>query len=108
VHIEHHDLNWLHMADTASIRSSEWLDASAPLSPWKLAATTVEVQLSEPLKQVGEHPTLGTPSWRAEADRLVAKFMRRHVSTEGAEEPEVYSGLTDRLNRRCSTLTQLG
>ena len=24
------------------------------------------------------------------------------------EEPEVYSGLTDRLNRRCSTLTQLG
>jgi hypothetical protein len=85
VHIECHDLNWLHMADTASIRSSEWLDASAPLSPWKLAATTVEVQLSEPLKQVGERPTLGTPSWRAEADRLVAKFMRRHVSTEGAD-----------------------
>jgi hypothetical protein len=25
-----------------------------------------------------------------------------------AEEPEVYSGLTDRLNRLCSTLTQLG
>jgi hypothetical protein len=24
------------------------------------------------------------------------------------EELEVYSGLTDRLNRRCSTLTQLG
>jgi hypothetical protein len=24
------------------------------------------------------------------------------------EEPEVYSGLMDRLNRRCSTLTQLG
>jgi hypothetical protein len=24
------------------------------------------------------------------------------------EEPEVYSGLMDHLNRRCSTLTQLG
>ena len=84
-HIEHHNLNWLHAADTVSIRSSEWLNMSALLGPWKLVATTVKVQLSEPLKQVGERPTLGTPSWRAEADHLVAKFMRRHVSTEGVD-----------------------
>jgi hypothetical protein len=63
-HIEHRDLNWLHAADAASIRSSEQLDTSVLLGPWKLAATTVEVQLSEPLKQVGERPTLGTPSRR--------------------------------------------
>ena len=73
------------MADTASIRSLEWLDMSVLLGPWKLVATTVKVQLSEPLKQVGEHPTLGTPSWRAEADCLVAKFMHHHVSTKGAD-----------------------
>jgi mediator of RNA polymerase II transcription subunit 12 len=85
VHIEHHDLNWLHVADTVSIRSLEWLDASALLGPWKLAATTVKVQLSEPLKQVGECPMLGTPSWRAEADHLVAKFMCHHMSTKGAD-----------------------
>jgi len=39
-------------SDTASIGTSEWLDTSALLSPWKLAATTIEVQFS--LKQIGE------------------------------------------------------
>jgi hypothetical protein len=61
-HIEHHNLNWPHVADTASIRSLEWLNMSALLGPWKLVATTVKVQLSEPLKQVGECPMLGMPS----------------------------------------------
>jgi hypothetical protein len=92
-HVERRDLNRLHAADAASIRSSEWLDTSALLSPWKLAATTVEVQLSEPLKQMGERPTLGTPSRRAEADCLVAKFTRRHVSTEGVDFVEVARGV---------------
>jgi mediator of RNA polymerase II transcription subunit 12 len=66
---------------------------SALLSPWKLVATAVEVQLSKPLKQMGEHLTLGTPSRRAEADRLVAKFMRCHVSTKGVDFVEVAHGV---------------
>ncbi|KAF8258181.1 hypothetical protein EI94DRAFT_1755363 [Lactarius quietus] len=50
--------------DTASIGSSEWLDTSALLSPWKLAATTIE---------------------KHKVDRLIAKFMHHHMSTEEAD-----------------------
>ncbi|KAI9448864.1 hypothetical protein BJY52DRAFT_1309908 [Lactarius psammicola] len=69
--------------DTASIGSSEWLDTSALLSPWKLAATTIEVQFS--LKQMGERLALGTPNRNTKVDRLIAKFMHHHMSTEEAD-----------------------
>ena len=69
--------------DTATIGSSEWLDTSALLSPWKLAATTIEVQFS--LKQMGERLALGTPNRNTKVDRLIAKFMHHHMSTEEAD-----------------------
>ncbi|KAI0248197.1 hypothetical protein BJV78DRAFT_1334324 [Lactifluus subvellereus] len=69
--------------DTATIGSSEWLDTSALLSPWKLAATTIEVQFS--LKQMGERLAFGTPNRNTKVDRLIAKFMHHHMSTEEAD-----------------------
>jgi len=48
-----------------------------------LAATTIEVQFS--LKQTGECPTFGTPDRNTKVDRLVAKFMHHHMSTEEAD-----------------------
>ncbi|KAH9993507.1 hypothetical protein BJV74DRAFT_833136 [Russula compacta] len=69
--------------DTATIGSSEWLDTSALLSPWKLAATTIEVQFS--LKQMGERLAFGTPNRNSKVDRLIAKFMHHHMSTEEAD-----------------------
>jgi mediator of RNA polymerase II transcription subunit 12 len=71
------------VTDTASIGSSEWLDTSALLSPWKLAATTIEVQFS--LKQMGERLAFGTPNRNTKVDRLIAKFMHHHMSTEEAD-----------------------
>jgi mediator of RNA polymerase II transcription subunit 12 len=71
------------VTDTATIGSSEWLDTSALLSPWKLAATTIEVQFS--LKQMGERLALGTPNRNTKVDRLIAKFMHHHMSTEEAD-----------------------
>ena len=59
------------------------MDTSALLSPWKLAATTIEVQFS--LKQMGERLALGTPNRNTKVDRLIAKFMHHHMSTEEAD-----------------------
>jgi len=53
------------------------------LSPWKLAATTIEVQFS--LKQMGERLAFGTPNRNTKVDRLIAKFMHHHMSTEEAD-----------------------
>ncbi|KAI0068850.1 hypothetical protein BV25DRAFT_1904185 [Artomyces pyxidatus] len=71
--------------DTATIGSSEWLDTSALLSPWKLAATAIEVQFS--LKQMGERLALGTPHTHGntKVDKLIAQFMHHHMSTEEAD-----------------------
>ncbi|KAI0045300.1 hypothetical protein FA95DRAFT_1495630 [Auriscalpium vulgare] len=68
-----------------AIGSSEWLDTSALLSPWKLAATAIEVQFS--LKQMGERLALGTPHTHGntKVDKLIAKFMHHHMSTEEAD-----------------------
>jgi mediator of RNA polymerase II transcription subunit 12, fungi type len=64
---------------------SEWLDTSALLSPWKLAATTIEVQFS--LKQMGERLALGTPHTRGntQVDKLISTFLHHHMSTEEAD-----------------------
>ncbi|KAI0309797.1 hypothetical protein OF83DRAFT_1179208 [Amylostereum chailletii] len=72
-------------SDTADIGSSEWLDTSALLSPWKLAATAIEVQFT--LKQMGERLALGTPhtNGNTKVDRLIAKLLRHHMSTEEAD-----------------------
>jgi mediator of RNA polymerase II transcription subunit 12 len=48
-----------------------------------LAATTIEVQFS--LKQMGERLALGTPNRNTKVDRLIAKFMHHHMSTEEAD-----------------------
>lgn len=73
------------MLDTASINSSDWLDTSALLSPWKLAATAIEVQFT--LKQMGERLALGTPhiQGNTKVDRLIAKLLRHHMSSEQAD-----------------------
>ena len=67
------------------IGSSEWLDTSALLSPWKLAATSIEVQFT--LKQMGERLSLGTPhtNGNTKVDELIAKLLRHHMSTEEAD-----------------------
>lgn len=71
--------------DTAAIGSSEWLDTSSLLSPWKLAATAIEVQFT--LKQMGERLALGTPHThgKTKVDRLIAQFLHHHMSTEEAD-----------------------
>ncbi|VDC06366.1 unnamed protein product [Peniophora sp. CBMAI 1063] len=71
--------------DTASISSSDWLDTSALLSPWKLAATAIEVQFT--LKQMGERLAFGTPhiQGNTKVDRLIAKLLRHHMSSEQAD-----------------------
>ncbi|KAI0026676.1 hypothetical protein K488DRAFT_65362, partial [Vararia minispora EC-137] len=72
-------------ADAATIGSADWLDTSALLSPWKLAATAIEVQFT--LKQMGERLALGTPHVRGDTkvDRLIAKLLRHHMSKEEAD-----------------------
>ena len=62
--------------------SSEWLRLRL-LSPWKLAATTIEVRFS--LKQMGERLAFGTPNGNTKVDRLISKFMHHHMSTEDAD-----------------------
>ncbi|THH13392.1 hypothetical protein EW146_g6819 [Bondarzewia mesenterica] len=71
--------------DTAAIGSSEWLDTSALLSPWKLAATAIEVQFG--LKQMGERLALGTPHThgKTKVDKLIAQFLHHHMTTEEAD-----------------------
>ncbi|TFY65710.1 hypothetical protein EVG20_g5379 [Dentipellis fragilis] len=71
--------------DSASLGSCEWLDTSALLSPWKLAATTIEVQFA--LKQMGERLALGTPHTHGntKVDKLIAQFLHHHMSTEEAD-----------------------
>ena len=51
------------------------------MSPWKLAATTIEVQFSP--KQMGERLAFGTLNRNTKVDRLIAKFMHHYVSTDG-------------------------
>jgi hypothetical protein len=68
------------MADATLIRFSERPNTSMLLSPWKLAATTIEAQLS--LKQAREHPAFGTHNQGTRADCFVTKFMHCHMSTK--------------------------
>jgi mediator of RNA polymerase II transcription subunit 12 len=53
------------------------------LSPWKLAAATIEVQFS--LKQMGERLAFGTPNRNTKVDRLVFEFTRHQTLTEEAD-----------------------